>query len=1618
MHKFLKLTVAAACMLTAYQAFATKGLTISYTSHGSKDTYYADSDGNISYITSNVVIKNTGDETLSPGDDGYSLTLCKYEGYGMPYSEIVTYPVTETLEPGASLDLNVVWPTFNLSQIIEEGEENKTSWRDRYDVRENISSTIKTTTPWLEFMPYTASFSIVPENSGQALTSPINFGFVENATTLNFRIRNTGGADLNVTSITLPEGFTAEPSAPFTMPGLAAQTPQEYQPLAITFNPTVSGAYAGDLTVSAEGIDPVIIPVSGAMIGENDFFENFELPSGASENTYIPSGWILGDRWKISYLNSAADDKYVLDHSMADDEYYSFAITPRLDFGQGGALMFQTRKKSSYSRLEVMVSTDRANWTPLALYTANGTEEGATRFPTLMNTLGDYTVMVPAGEWYIGFKGMYTSVNNVFGGKIAAVEHDVYALSKDYPAKMTVNNTATFSATFRNLSANTEAAGSYTVELLSGDKVVATAEAPEWEGGAAMTFTASYTPHAAGEENISFRITLGNTVVSSESATVTVAPETSNNEVTVGEYKYTSYYVPAQMNFENATSQMILPQSYLAKYGITAGAKITALTFTGEAAKSYDCHKKMKFWIINEPEQTKITTADVRDLTDVTPAYSNDNEPFTLVSGQEFTKNIQFGEPFVYDGGNLFLSWETLEVENNMWGNVKWQASGELAENAIYKSDDDSERFLTATWKASSDFPVISFSVFKEAATISGTVTGAGAPVADTEVIARSGDVIYSAVTDSEGHYSMEVFQADLTYTVTVDNPDFPVYTSEASLAEGSKVLDIILPEFSQEREYNLTINVTDNAGCDYEGVPVKLVSDRFSLEYDASETRLDANGSLTLSVYGGAHTATVAIPGMKTATVSFSLNKDYTLDIALEEDVNAPYALELFVDHDIVSGRNDLFLSWNGEEYVFFDNFDNYPAFTIDPQPWTGIDGDLLAPANLEGDYANKGIPNHGQIINPSAVTPAWNLDNFYTLKPRSGKQYLGFITPADNGKTLNDWMITPEVELTADNVVRFFAKGADRVPAKFTVGITEAENPTAADFTIISEGNAIECPFADWTRVEIPLADYAGKKVRIGIHCISESGSFISMIDDLFIGRPSAADSAAKTKARRVKSAANPNERFEIYLDGEKYGETTDYSFTIPAVAEGHHAVGVKAIYVSEESDMVETTVNIDNSIYAKADITVATNNGEIPGTTEVTLTATGSDYTLKVPAEGLSLAALPKGDYRVKATAPHYDEFVTEVSVEGESTIAVNLAETLVKPFNITAETQQEGNLFDVTLRWNQDLGFTDSFEDYDDFATGSFGQWTTLDFNTQPSYPVGLGSQTNIVSFPGCSTPTAPAAVPPVVFNPFSTAPSMESDYAIHAPEGVKTIAFFGPQQAIADKWLISPALAIGEGYQLKFLAKAYAIYPEALQIMVSTTGTGKDDFILLDEVAPEASAWTQYLLPLDNYAGQTVNIGIHCVSNDGFLVQVDSFEVAPTESDQVVPTGKVLGYDVALDGSLHGTTQATNYTLSGLTEGKHRVTITANYTSGASAPGEYDLELIDTAIDGITSGADMAMGLEGAILVGTAAEKTVEVFTTSGVLVDSAMVSGSHTFSVAPGVYIVRAGTSTFKVAAR
>ena len=1599
---------AAALMVAAFAPYADAGLTIGATSRvlPTHDKLFADSEQMISGLVYSVELTNTGDAALAPGDENYTITLYQTT----KAVNLVTVPLPEALAAGETKTMTVEWPSFSIQPLIDTDPAASSFWSN-LAVRENVSSNTKNVMPWCDVYTYSVAYALVGETSGTEIDKPISFGYATEAKTLKYRLRATGAADLKVKAISLPDGYTVSPAAPFTVKGLADPDGNNgFQPLEITFNPTTPGVKAGVMTFDIEGADAKSYAVSGAMVGDGQLFEDFEQPEGASSD-YVPEGWIFQDKWRVTWKNTSADDHYMADHSSAMDDEYTYAISPRVHFAEGEAVMFEAARKSYSSKLEVCYSPDRVNWTPVLFLTANGTEDGATKFSSNSN-LDTYTAAIPQGDWYVGFRGMYVSLNNVFGGTLAPAAHDIYALSQTGPAKLVVNHAGTYAFTARNLSA-AEAAGSYKVELIVDGAPVASCEASDWAKGETKTFSADFTPHAAGTAEICFRITAGDTKVESAKIAVTVSPETASSVITVGTANGTSSNVPLQTNYNNSASQAIYSQAMLEQYGETAGTKIVGVAYDAVSDKGKKIPATLTVWMQNT-DATAINSSEPFELPTDAAAARDENFVLDLPASKAEKVELaaaQFAEPFVYTGGNLLVS---VQSEASDWGNSSFDWDKDYTGVAIYRRNDNHDSFLTSSWSSSSGVPVMKLSIFNEAAVLSGTVTAAGAPVADTEVTLSSGDVLYTAVTDTEGRYSMEVFQPELPYTMTVDYAGAKYYTAAVDMSHGSVTNDVALEAFGNEREFKLSLTVGAPVECDFQGIPVKLRSSLYSIDYPEQETLLDADGRLSVALYGGDHTLTVAVPGMRAVTVGFSVNRDRELAVELAEDVRTPYGLKADLVHDIYTGSNSISLRWNTEEPVFTDGFESYAAFTVDPAPWTGIDGDLAAPAILNGTYPNQGQPNYGQIINPSAVDPAWDLDDYFTLRPRSGNQYAGFVVLADNSRRLDDWLISPEITLTDDNILRFYAKSADSTPAKFAVGIAEASAPTAADFTIINEGNVIVCPYDDWKEVEISLAGYAGRTVKIGLHCMSEQGSFISMVDDFFVGR------AAASGARRVaaRSAENPNEKFEIYLDGAKAGETESYAFTIENVAFGEHTVEVKAVYKAAESAAVSATLAVSADDYAKVDFAVSTNNGLLPDGTAINLNdADGNTvYALTAQAGYLSVASLPKGSYTLEAKAEFYDTFTSIADIDGDKTVAINLKESLTVPFNITAEAEVDGNAYNVTLRWNQDLGYTDSFEDYDDFATGTFGGWKTVDRNSQPSYPISLGSQTNIITFPGCSTPASPAAVPPMVFNPSATKPSMAADGAILAPDGEKSIAFFSVQQAVNDKWLISPAITVGQNYVWRFAAKAYDVYPESLKLYISETGNSVADFAAVDELQLSHGSWTTYEIDLADYAGKTVYFAIQYNSTDAMIAQIDKFEVVPVSGSAAMAVGHVQSYDVLLDGTQHGNTPEAVYVMEGVASGTHKVAIHANYASGRSDAGEYDLVLDGiSGVDGIGAGADYVLAGRGTLTVGTAATAPVAVYTASGAQVAAIDVSGSHTFALDAGIYFVKIGTKAFKV---
>lgn len=825
----------------------------------------------------------------------------------------------------------------------------------------------------------------------------------------------------------------------------------------------------------------------------------------------------------------------------------------------------------------------------------------------------------------------------------------------------------------------------------------------------------------------------------------------------------------------------------------------------------------------------------------------------------------------------------------------------------------------------------------------------------------------------------------------------------------------------AQTRDNKMTINVKTVTGESVEGLVVGLEIPDWGFTYSTSETTLSADGQCTLNVYSATHRIVVEKEGYAVYDETVEVTGDITLDIELQEAVRQPFSLTGSIEHDVFTGKNDVTLTWNKEKPAFFDDFEGHPDWSISFGDWTGIDNDKQAAAILAGSYNNRGALQYATIVNPLTVVPTWWYE-YPVLRPYSGNQYVGFVR-TNSGEANDDWLISPTITVGNDNILRFMAKAADVYAERFQVGITTVENPTADDFTIISAGNYETVEYEEWVAKEYDLSAYAGQAVKIAIHYIANAnryGAFMLMVDDFYVGQPSYYDETFKLR-RVQKSPANPNEKFEIYQDGTKVGETESYSYTLENVEEGNHTFGVKAVYRLTETEISTMELAISNENCHRVTLNVTTNNEVSADGFDVDILNmdNGDLISAKVQDGKIVLESLPAGKYTLSIENPVYDTYREEIVVSDVVDKNIELKEHLFLPYNITVDLTEEGAVYDALVKWNQDLGFSDSFEDYGDFVTGEFGEWLTVDNDKLPVYPIALGSASNIVSFPGSGDAYNPTAIAPMVFNPYKTVPAMApTDPAIMAPTGDKTVIFFSPQMAQADKWLISPAQTIRDGYVWQLTAKAYAQYPETVRFCISTS-QDLDSFTVLDEVELPYDEWTVYTLDLSAYAGQTVYLAVNYISTDAFLAQVDDFYVGPSDdSDSMVDVGNVLHYEVYLDGELKGEPQETQFAFTGLTAGEHTVGIKAVYKSGVSEMAEYTFNA-QSGVGEVEADAFTAVGVSGTVQVTASVPAELTIVDMAGrTLLATEMQEGVKTFAVPAGVYIVRMNEKVMKVMVR
>lgn len=703
-----------------------------------------------------VTVQNTGETDFAVGDNGYSVSI-----YNRKTGEVYgTTNVPEALAPNATS-----------AEFDVTAEVDPTIWPNSYtyinmDLKENISGSfvMRAQSTYNEYAPKFV-FRTAGTQGTSSYYGDIAFGKISEETTKSFEVYNDGTAPLEVKTITVPAGFTVDNAGNFTV------APKAKQIVNITLPITTPGIFSGNLEivyVDKTGADATYTKaMTGTVLDASKNIITFDDGAG---NAAYPQGSVRYTAY-ISSEGSGDSKNYYLQGSGSNPLY----ITPLMTAEEGESITFDAEYTNySSGKVEVMISTDRQNWTTIQTISNISSSYNWTT----------YTATIPeAGNYYLGFKLTSSKVDNIYGLVYApAPEHDLLLIGSDIPATATQNADYTATVNVGNVGPNMEAAGSYTASLYVNGEEVATnnyADLPvavisgnynngEEENYTTLTFT--YKPHTPGTFPAYIEVKAGDKVVTTDEVSLVIEEEKLSSDITP-EGDTTNSYAPVYGLWMDSTggsfSDFYYTPDQLAKYGIEAGDVITALTYknVGTSTKTISSLSGTAWVGMENASYITIGTPDKDNMTQVTVF---DAETVNVASGLEIVIDLS-SNPIVYDGTS------SIHVFTNFDGHGSYASMSFSADsnykNAYYAYGTSPSWNTTGTAT-----PIASFSLAVEPTVLAGTVTDANnAAVEGATVTLRNADndVEYAATTDAEGKYSINVIQNDKAYKAVVNKEGF-----------------------------------------------------------------------------------------------------------------------------------------------------------------------------------------------------------------------------------------------------------------------------------------------------------------------------------------------------------------------------------------------------------------------------------------------------------------------------------------------------------------------------------------------------------------------------------------------------------------------------------------------------------------------------------------------------------------------------------------------------------------------------------------------------------------------------------------------------------------------------
>lgn len=410
-----------------------------------------------------------------------------------------------------------------------------------------------------------------------------------------------------------------------------------------------------------------------------------------------------------------------------------------------------------------------------------------------------------------------------------------------------------------------------------------------------------------------------------------------------------------------------------------------------------------------------------------------------------------------------------------------------------------------------------------------------------------------------------------------------------------------------------------------------------------------------------------------------------------------------------------------------------------------------------------------------------------------------------------------------------------------------------------------------------------------------------------------------------------------------------------------------------------------------------------------------SSNGEVAFESPEAPASISAGDKVELIFKLTPASADkgDMTVSFNIEGQPEVAVSNVSKQVKVLNARIPVVDDLALeygeskSDVVLSWS----VPEYVEDFEVAEPWDYSQqirgFRNLDLDKSKVWTI------TEVSYPGAGLPKA--------FQVFST--SVTGNQAMAAHGGEQYLICMSPKTGSTDDWLISPEVKPGSVLSF-WLNICHEDYPETVLVKYSTSGCEPSDFTHdLDGgyICPETVGWNRYefTLPADARYFAIQHIGDDGNEQFGFMIDDIAFE--PLKGAPVIE-----GYNVYRDDDLIASALATpGFVDSGVDTSvpvryyvKALATVNNERIESDRSNVVWSTEL--GAVEDVMDGSAYVTAGKGCVILrGFSAGTRFTITDASGVVVGTGCLdSGYFKASVAPGVYVVKAGSGAYKVIVR